>query len=407
VTLKLRRARPICSLVTESGQTPAFTDVELRSLFHQLADNIQEIFWIIEAGTWQVVYASPAYEKIWGRPHQEIAASHEIWRQAIGEEGAASFIRAFSSLMNGAPETTVEYRVLRPDGTVRWVSDHSFPIRNEEGHVYRIAGIAKDITEKKLLDEHLRHAQKMDAIGQLASGVAHDFNNIFGCILGYAELATADLSDPHALGEHLQEISRACLRGRDLIERVEAFSNTRPGRKETIALQSVISGAVEGLRSSLPATIELSCTVDDRAPRVRAEVTDIQQVLVNLTTNSAEAIEGPGHIDIALTTETIGLARARLLPGLGAGPYVKLSVSDTGAGMEDAIRSRIFEPFFTTKPPGKNSGLGLPVVHGIVKRHEGAIDVKSTPGLGTTFDIYLPAHESPADSNGARSAGNG
>jgi two-component system cell cycle sensor histidine kinase/response regulator CckA len=259
--------------------------------------------------------------------------------------------------------------------------------------------ILRDITERvrseethAQLESQLRLAQKMEALGTLAGGVAHDFNNILGAIIGNVELAAQDVGPSHPAGESLEEIRKASRRAKDLVQRILAFGRQHPQPQRVIALGPVVEDAVKLLRASLPAGVELTVTCKADAPAVLADATQIEQVLLNLCTNAWQALEGPvRRIDVDLDGLTLDVAAAEALVNLRPGRVARLTVSDTGTGMDGATVERIFEPFFTTKPIGQGTGLGLSVVHGIVKAHGGAINVKSQPGNGTSFTLYFPA----------------
>lgn len=261
-----------------------------------------------------------------------------------------------------------------------------------------------DITEQKRaesarasLEAQLRESQKMEAIGTLAGGIAHDFNNIIATILGNAELARQDASThPHIL-ESLEEIRKAGTRARELVQQILSFSRRQPTERRLIALCPVINESVRLLRATLPARLTLEAYCEAGLPRVMADETQIEQVVINLATNAMQAMHGgPGRIDITVETVTLDPAWAEASPGLRTllekhpGLAVRLKVTDNGRGMDAATVSRIFEPFFTTKPVDQGTGLGLSVVHGIVQGHEGAIVVESHPAKGTTFSLYLP-----------------
>jgi PAS domain S-box-containing protein len=251
-------------------------------------------------------------------------------------------------------------------------------------------GIGVDVTDRRRLEGQLLHAQKMEAIGTLAGGVAHDFNNILAAILGNAHLAHEDLEPSHAASRSVAEIVQAAERGRALVEQILAFSHKRAPEKRLIHPRAIVEESVKLLRATLPTGIELVVHIDDPLPAIVADATQLEQVVINLGTNAWHAIDG-GHgcIEIRLSPVVVkdGEARARV----PAGRWARLTVADTGRGIDAETLNRIFEPYFTTKGPGKGTGLGLPVVHAAVQSHDGHIEVTSTPGVGTTVSVYLPA----------------
>ncbi|MCJ7494829.1 MAG: ATP-binding protein [Deltaproteobacteria bacterium] len=258
--------------------------------------------------------------------------------------------------------------------------------------------IGKDITEKKkaeeeraALQEQLRQAQKMEAIGTLAGGIAHDFNNILAGILGYAELASLDIPEGSEAKINLQQSIKSTNRAKDLVQQILAFSRQSKQERKPLDIRPIIKEALKLLRASLPSTIEIRQNIEADWGAIEADPTQIHQVLMNLCTNAAHAMsEDGGVLEVSLTKFDMDAGTSGVNSEIEPGPYLKLRVSDTGSGMPPEILSRIFDPYFTTKETGKGTGLGLAVVHGIVKSHRGAITVSSEPGKGTTFDIYFP-----------------
>jgi signal transduction histidine kinase len=306
-----------------------------------------------------------------------------------------------------------EYRLVRTDGRVLWVRSQRVVLPGADGKAARMLVALQDITERKQaqvrqdqLEAQLRESQKMEALGTLAGGVAHDFNNIVATIMGNVELARQDVGPRHAAQESLEEIRKASQRAKELVQQILAFGRRQVLERKVLSLAPVVEESVRLLRSTLPAGVGLSakCALD--APAVLADAMQVQQVLVNLCGNAWHAVQGqarPAAIEIGLALHvangtpperperrTSG-GRASLRPGR----YACLTVSDNGSGMEQATVERIFEPFFTTKPVGEGTGLGLAVVHGIVQGHGASIAVHSVPGEGTAFRIYFPAAGEP------------
>jgi PAS domain S-box-containing protein len=256
----------------------------------------------------------------------------------------------------------------------------------------RVVFNSRDITVGRNLEEQLLQAQKMEAIGTLAGGIAHDFNNMLAGILGSAELVREDLDPNHPSQEYVQSIMTAANRARELVQQILSFSRRRESEKRVLPLQPIVGECIKLLRSTIPAMVKITHYVEPHCPPVLADPTQIHQVIMNICTNAWHALpETGGRIDITLQSEEVDVAMATRHGQLHPGFYACLVVSDNGHGMDAATRERIFEPFFTTKPASKGSGLGLSVVHGIIKSHRGATMVESEPGKGTTFRIYLPA----------------
>ena len=298
-----------------------------------------------------------------------------------------------------APVYRNEHRIRCKDGRWKWVLSRGMVIaRDEDGRPLRMVGTHTDITDHKqgeaqqrALESQLRESQKMEAIGTLAGGVAHDFNNLLAAILGNLVLAREDVGEQHPAQESLTEINRAAIRARQLVQQILTFSRRQSQEMLRQPLTPQVEEALGLMRSLLPASIKLNVRLSAASLPVLADATQMQQVLMNLCTNAWQAMEGrPGEITVALREVTLDASQGLQMGGLASGSYACLSVADNGPGMDEATQQRIFEPFFTTKAPGAGTGLGLAVVHGIVKAHRGAIALHSRPGEGARFDVYLP-----------------
>ncbi len=269
----------------------------------------------------------------------------------------------------------------------------------QAGRRIRVFGAFQDITARHEADEARRQleiqlfqAQKMDTLGTLAGGIAHDFNNLLTGIMGYHDLAADVLPEDHQVHNYLTEARQASLRARELVEQILTFSRQQETpERMSVDLVMLVGEARRFLRASLPSTVQIQTEVEPDCARVLADSTQLHQVLLNLGSNGAQAMgERGGLLKFVLAPTELSAARAAALGGLSPGRFVRLSVSDAGHGMDEATLKRIFDPFFTTKKPGEGTGLGLSVVHGIVRSHQGGIEVESTLGVGTTFHIYLP-----------------
>ncbi len=259
------------------------------------------------------------------------------------------------------------------------------------------ATIFVDVTEQKRLEEQLRQAQKMEAIGTLAGGIAHDFNNILFPIIGYTEMTHDLVPEESKAKKNLGEVLRGCHRAKELVAQILAFSRQGEEERQPLQTQLVIKEALKLLRSSLPATITIRRKIDDRCGPILGDPTRVHQIVMNLCTNAYHAMrESGGVLEVSLSEMEIPPEGRTDAPSLAPGPYVLLTVSDTGIGMEPAVLAQVFDPYFTTKGPGEGTGLGLAVVHGIVNTYGGDIQVVSRPGAGTTFHVFLPRIERTA-----------
>ena len=267
-------------------------------------------------------------------------------------------------------------------------------IRAPNGAITGYVAILRDTTEKEQLQKQLRQAQKMEAIGTLAGGIAHDFNNILSAIIGYAELSMMDIPEASEAKHNLEEVRNATRRARDLVKQILSFSHQTEQEKKPVQIKPVVKEATKLLRASLPTTIEISQHISPDAGIIVADPTQIHQLMMNLCTNAAHAMEEKGGtLAISLANVDVDSATAALHIGLESRPYLKLTVSDTGDGMTSDVMERIFEPYFSTREKGEGTGMGLAVVHGIVKSHGGTITVDSKLGQGSTFNVYIPQIE--------------
>lgn len=307
-------------------------------------------------------------------------------------------------LATGQPVRSVVIGMPQGDGEgVHWGLCNAYPENNTQGGLRHVVLTFIDITslknaqsQQKHLQAQLAQSQKMEALGTLAGGVAHDFNNILAAILGNADLARQDLPPQAASRESLHEISTAARRGRELVRQILAFSRQQPVERTRVNVCTILAESCTLLRGALPPQVELVQSCAPNTLSIEADATQIGQVIVNLCTNAIHALDGgPGRIEcridsLANTSSLLPPELAQTCAQLDVGA-VRLRVSDNGCGMVEAVRSRIFEPFFTTKAVGRGTGLGLPVVLGIVQVHGGAIEVDTTPGAGTTFTLFFPA----------------
>ena len=302
-------------------------------------------------------------------------------------------------------------------GAWRWYHDRGLALRDEAGRPYRMAGSIEDVTDRKeaeaqrdRLEGQLRQAQKLEAMGTLAGGVAHDFNNILAAILGYGEMAQKIAAEGTPLRRYIDGAMSAGMRAKALVERILAFSRSGMGERVQVHVQSVVAEVLDVVEGSLPAgvTLERSLAAGDAA--VLGDPTQLHQVVMNLCSNAVQAIDGVGRVSVS--TDTVVLDEARLVTtcSLPRGEYVRLRIADTGAGIDPKVIDRIFDPFFTTKSVGVGTGLGLSLVHGIVTDLGGGVEVENRPGAGAAFTVYVPREgdvEAPATIEESPGAGSG
>jgi PAS domain S-box-containing protein len=480
--------------------------------FRLMTEAIDDVFWISTPGVTEQIYVSPAYEKLWGRSLEEVLREKRSFIEAIHPDDRARYAAAIETEHAQGRAYTCEYRICRPDGTMRWISERGFPATDDEGQVTLMAGSCEDITERKLaegalresekrfrllfenshdlittadekgttlwanpawhavfgddladggapftkihpddlervteawqhlvsdgaeirnieyrfqdpggeyltfatsayraessegtlycviarditgrrqLEEQLRQSQKMEAVGRLAGGVAHDFNNVLTAIIGFTEMIRDDLPSGSEARQNSEEVLKAGHRAAGLVRQLLAFSRRQVMRPMVMDLNGVVTEMRKMLARVIREDIELVTELGDKPSYVEADPGQIEQVILNLALNAGDAMPSGGRL--VITTSTVDLGREPVpAVELSPGWYVKLSVSDTGCGMDHDAIVRIFEPFFTTKDKGHGTGLGLATVYGIVRQTGGDIAVESEVGAGTTFSVFLP-----------------
>jgi PAS domain S-box-containing protein len=344
----------------------------------------------------QIVRMNPAAEKLTGLSSAEGQGQplHQILSLTDKNSGLPVALPSLHALVQDREAALSSRAILNNRAGIEYVVIHSAaPMLDERGAQRGVVFVLRDITARQKLEEQLYQVQKMESIGQLAGGIAHDFNNILAVIIGHGELLRDQIEHQPAALEDLQTMLRGAERATDLVQQILAFSRKTKPEMTPVLLQTVVRDALKFLRSTVPATIEIAPRISADLPLVLADSTQLHQVIMNLCANATHAMKNApnGRLEVRLESIHPDAEFARLHDGLRDGEYVRLSVSDTGHGMDEKTLKHIFEPFFTTKNQGEGTGLGLSVVHGIVKAHHGGIYVYSRPGEGTIFHIYLPA----------------
>ncbi len=368
---------------------------------------------------WDVVadrlFCSPRMKALHGQNVDSSISSGREWLGGVmmhPEDRPRVETALRNHLEGGVPRFEGEYRVQDLSGEWRWVLSRGRCSFDAAGKPSRFVGSAVDITEQKQaqldkegLELQLRQSQKMEAVGTLAGGIAHDFNNVLGAILGYGELALEHAAGNRNLRRYLDNVMHAAIRAKLLVERILGFSRSSLGDQVLFNVQGVVSETLELLVASLPGDIRLDTRLEAGDAAVIGDTTYLHQVTMNLCTNALQAMARGGVLGVTLERTELKHPRTLLRGALAPGDYVRLEVSDTGAGIPSDLLERIFDPFFTTKSVGEGTGLGLSMVHGIVADLGGAIDVHSALGVGTRFEVFLPvAGEAAMESSEAASA---
>ena len=352
----------------------------------------------------RVTFCNDYLLRLTGWRREEVLGAN--WFELFIPAGTDELKATFVSLLNDLPTAWHnENELLTRSGERRLVRWNNTVLRSTSGEVIGTASIGEDITERKSLEVQLRQAQKMEAVGQLAGGVAHDFNNMLAVIRGNAELLLMDVEQyPAEARDSLKQVVEASERAANLTRQLLAFSRKQAMQSQPLVLNEVITNLTKMLSRVIGEHIDLQCRYAAPLPHVQADPGMMEQVILNLVVNARDAMPAGGQLRVATAHSQLDEAHARVNPDARAGDFVCLSVSDTGTGIAPENLTRIFEPFFTTKEAGKGTGLGLATVYGIVQQHQGWVEVSSQVGEGTTFKVFLPAIPAPAQSAAASEA---
>jgi PAS domain S-box-containing protein len=359
---------------------------------------------LTKPGQGGIFYASPSVERLTGYTLEFLRGRDpmDVFHPDSGSGGSAATLRDGMLLTPGALVTN-EVQVQCRDGSWKWIEYTASNLLHEPS-VGAVVMNFRDISERKSaetertrLEQRLRQAEKMEAVGRLAGGIAHDFNNILGGILGYVEMLVEGTAPGSPLRRYAENVLAAANRASALVEQILWYSRSQSGKRAPVELDRIVAETLELVRGSLAAGIRLEASLPAAPLCVMGDSTQLHQVIMNLCTNAIHAMGERGTLRVTLVATEEAAERTLAQSTLQPGNYARLTVEDTGSGMDLATRARVFEPFFTTKEVGKGTGLGLSLVYGIVTDSSGAIDVASEPGRGSTFTIYLPLVESPAE----------
>lgn len=353
---------------------------ESEARFRQIAENMNQVVSLIDHKDFKYLYVNDAYEEIWGQPCQNLYDNPKTWLEAVHPDDHSRV----EAVLNNQHEQ--EFRIIRPDGTVRWIFGRSFPIHDEAGEVYRLVGICEDITERKETEERMHETARLAAIGELAAGVAHEINNPLTGVLGYSELLLAE-DWPKQAREDLQRVHSNAQRAAKVVQNLLSFSRKQGFRARYTDLTPIVARVLDMKSYDLTTSnIQVTQELSPDLPHTMMDEHQLIQAIIVLLTNAEQSLRGfrrDGSVVIRTTrSET----------------HIRLSVTDNGPGIAPEVLTRIFEPFFTTKEVGEGTGLGLSICYGIVRQHNGKIWAESVPGEGATFHIELPIM-GPEDEN--------
>jgi two-component system, cell cycle sensor histidine kinase and response regulator CckA len=362
--------------------------MEREEFFQLISENVVDMIAVVDSSG-KRVYNSPSYHRILGYALDELEATSSF--EQVHPDDRQIVVDAAADARRTGVGRRIEYRMRHKDGSWVYLESTASPVMNAKGEVENLVIVNRDISERRRLEEQLRQSQKMDAIGRLSGGVAHDFNNLLGVIIGYAEILQERIPESDSMRAPVDQIIKAGSRASSLTKQLLAFSRQQVLEPKILLLNAVVSDTEKMLRRLIGEDIELLTSLDPALGKIRADQGQIEQVIMNLVVNARDAMPEGGRLVIETANFEIDdkFARRYAYPVL-PGSYILLTVSDNGIGMDTATQQRIFEPFFTTKEKGKGTGLGLSLVYGVVKQSGGYIDVVSTRGKGTSFNIYLP-----------------
>jgi PAS domain S-box-containing protein len=352
----------------------------------QFAENVDEVVMLSDAAQRELVFISPSVKNIFGREPDTMQRRPSSWIRAIHPEDRKRVIGAIRKSKEGGFDE--EFRIRRPDGEVRWIWGRNFPIRDAEGNIVRIAGVARDITRRKEMEDRLITVQKLESVGVFAGGIAHDLNNLLTIIIGNIAHSMNRI-DPHgATYKNLSKAENACELAKDLSYRLLTFAKGGEPLVKTVSVAAFLEDSVRFALSG--SNVKEETSIADGLLPVNVDEGQIKQVLYNLVLNAKEAMPGGGVLKVRAGNAELS---ENEIPSLKEGPYVRISVEDHGLGIPERNLTKIFDPYFTTKGMGtrKGTGLGLSICHSIVKKHGGSITVESVEGKGAVFHVYLPA----------------
>ena len=363
---------------------------ELAQRFRDLVQDLNAGIWEMEVPSFKITFVSDQMEAILGFPIEKWLGEKDFWVKHVHPEDRAHVVERCRKAIAEGRDYSFQYRAIQASGKTIWLQDIVRVVRDNTGKIRQLRGVMVNVTDHQQLEEEFRQAQKMEAVGRLAGGVAHDFNNLLTIITGYVELTLDLLEAESPLRSHLGEVLKASERASGLVRRLLAFTRRQSMEPQVVELNAIVRSTEKMVRRLIGEDIEVVTLLQPDLGPVRTDPAQIEQVIINLSVNARDAMPNGGKLIIETINMDLDQAYADSHAAVAPGPYVMLSVSDTGTGMDANTRAHIFEPFFTTKEKGKGTGLGLATVYGVIKQSGGNVWVYSELGMGTTFKVYLP-----------------
>lgn len=386
---------------------------ETEERFRQLTEASSDVFWFVDIEPHRIRYVSPAVEQVWGRKPEEFYADPTIWAASLHPNDHDRILQNHDAWLAGSRKLYAEeYRVVRPDGSIRWVFDTGFLIRDASGQPQRTSGIARDITQAREVAEATLRAQRLESIGLLAGGVAHDLNNALAPVLMGVQLLRRKI--PPGTEYLLSQIENGATRGGAMVRQLLGFARGADGQRAIIDVRRLLSEIENFATSTFPKSIKIVVKHAPDMRKIDGDRTLLHQVLLNLAVNARDAMPDGGTLSLEAENVEVDGTYAGFIPGANPGTFVMFKVTDTGMGIPPELMGKIFDPFITTKPPGQGTGLGLTTVAGITHNLGGFVRVYSEQGKGSCFRVYFPAAPSgsippfpPAERPKADYRGNG
>lgn len=364
---------------------------ESEERFRRMAETIDEVFWMADVAGQRILYISPACERVWGCSIESLMTNPRSFIDAVHPDDREQVLNVLAPQTEGKPYEH-EYRIIQPSGAVRWIWNRGFPVRNPDGTITTYTGVATDITARKNLEVQLQRVQRVESVGLLASGIAHDMNNILAPIMMGAPLLRVGLS-AEDVEKTISTIEASAQRGAALVRQLLIFGRGVEGERRPVCPAAVAAEVTKMIAQTFPKNISIDNRVTEDVWLVRGDATQLYQIMLNLCVNARDAMPDGGTLTLSAENVEIDAHYAASQPGAKPGKYVVMRVADIGMGIARESIDRIFDPFFTTKEVGKGTGLGLSTVLGITKSHGGFVRLQSELGEGSTFEIYIPASQ--------------